>query len=97
MVGWRRLGEVARFSERLERDRPPAYWYLALVATEAGARGSGLGRAVLAPGLACAAEVPAVLETSVARNLRFYERLGFRITRELQVEGGPTVWTMQRG
>lgn len=97
VVGWRRLGEVARFSERLERDRPAEYWYLALLATEADLRGCGLGRAVMGPGLARAAEIPAVLETSAARNLHFYEGLGFRVTREVQIDAGPIVWTMQRG
>ncbi len=52
---------------------------------------------MLAPGLARAAELPAVLETSVARNIEFYERFGFRVTRELAMDPGPIVWTMQRG
>jgi len=45
-----------------------------------------------------AAGTPCYLETVSERNLRWYERLGFRIDREnlAFLDGGPTYWTMIR-
>lgn len=102
VVGWRRLGLMGRASEMIERDRPSRCWYLALVATLPEARGRGLGRSVLEPGMDAADRdgVPAVLETSNESNVRWYERLGFRVTRELDLDAlepdAPLVWTLQR-
>lgn len=102
VVGWRRLGLMGRASEMIERDRPPRCWYLALVATLPEARGRGLGRLVLRPGIDAATRdaLPAVLETSNESNVRWYERLGFQVTRELELQpledGAPRVWTLER-
>lgn len=83
-----------------ERRHPPfpAHWYLAVLGTDPGAQGRGLGSAVLAPILqACDAdEVGAYLESSKERNLDFYARHGFRVTRELRLPRGPRVWAMWR-
>jgi ribosomal protein S18 acetylase RimI-like enzyme len=97
-IGLRRLLPVARASARIEQGRPPRYWYLALVATASNARGQGLARAVMAPGLAAADhDAPALLETSRPRNLGFYRGLGFEVVRRLpSLEGAPEVWTMRR-
>lgn len=99
-LGFRRLMPAARASARIEQERPARYWYLALVATAAEARGRGLARAVLQPALAEAEgdDIPALLETSNEGNLGFYRKLGFEVVRELAAaEGAPPVWTMQRG
>ena len=101
VVGWRRLGVMGRASELIERDRPQC-WYLALVATLPEARGRGLGRAVLRPGLELAERdrVPAVLETSNEANVAWYETLGFRVVRRLELSvlepNAPDVWTLRR-
>jgi GNAT superfamily N-acetyltransferase len=54
-------------------------WYLSIIAIDPASQGRGLGRALLAPTLAEADASNAVsyLETFSARNLPFYERLGF--------------------
>ncbi len=98
-LGWKRLMPAARASARIEQDRPPRYWYLALVATAPEARGRGLATAVLEPALELATrDAPALLETSNERNLGFYRKLGFEVTRELPAaEGAPPVWTMRKG
>ncbi len=98
-VGGRRFGDAAAASERVERERPAAFWYLALVATEAPQRGRGHGRAVLAPGLdrARSAGVPALLDTGAEENLGFYERLGFVTRRQVRLpSGGPLLTTLER-
>ncbi|MFI2413742.1 GNAT family N-acetyltransferase [Streptomyces sp. NPDC018947] len=86
--------------EALEPHRPTRpVWFLATVGVDPGAQGRGRGAAVLRPGLEAAEEagVPAFLETSDPRNVRFYERLGFAVTAEVPLpDGGPLTWCMTR-
>ncbi len=84
----------------VERRHPPSppHWYLAVLGTDPDAQGRGLGSAVLAPILhdCDADEVGAYLESSKERNIDFYARHGFRVTRELRLPRGPKVWAMWR-
>ncbi|GAU66882.1 N-acetyltransferase [Streptomyces sp. NBRC 110611] len=80
------------------RPTEPA-WFLGTIGVTPDRQGSGLGRAVIRPGIAAAerAGVPAYLETSDEGNVRFYERLGFQITATLHLPGnGPRTWSMLR-
>lgn len=74
------------------------HWYLAVLGTDPAAQGQGIGSAVMQPVLArCDAEaLPAYLESSKEANIPFYERHGFRVTGEVKVPGGPTLWPMLR-
>ncbi|XVQ10142.1 GNAT family N-acetyltransferase [Spirillospora sp. CA-255316] len=95
-----RLGayEAAETAMGAHRPRGPV-WFLGVVGVDPGRQGSGLGRAVIRPGLEAAERdgVPAFLETSEARNVAFYERLGFEVTAEYPLPcGGPTTWSMIR-
>ncbi|MFV2176319.1 GNAT family N-acetyltransferase [Actinomadura sp. LOL_016] len=75
-------------------------WFLATVGVDPDAQGRGLGAAVVRPGVEEAerAGCPAFLETSSERNVRFYERLGFTTTAEVDLPGGgPRTWCMRRG
>ncbi len=99
VVGFGRLGIMARASARIEAGRPARYWYLALLATRPGARRKGLGRAVMAPILRrCDREGElALLETSHPPNVRWYRGLGFEVRREIDLgQGAPRVWAMER-
>jgi ribosomal protein S18 acetylase RimI-like enzyme len=84
----------------MERRHPrnPAHWYLAVLGTDPPAQGRGLGSAVLRPVLdRCDSDgVGAYLESSKERNIDFYARHGFRVTRELKLPFGPTIWPMWR-
>jgi GNAT superfamily N-acetyltransferase len=74
-------------------------WILGMVGVAPDRQGQGLGRAVIAPGLACAdAEGAATfLETQTARNVAFYESLGFDVLGEIDLPNdGPTHWAMRR-
>ncbi|WP_085999025.1 GNAT family N-acetyltransferase [Nocardia higoensis] len=74
-------------------------WFLGTVGVDPARQGAGLGRAVLAPGIAAAeaAGVPAFLETTGERNRRFYERLGFRVVATVTIpDDGPTTLAMLR-
>ncbi|MFD7105242.1 GNAT family N-acetyltransferase [Streptomyces celluloflavus] len=95
-----RAAAFASAEQALEPHRPsePA-WFLATVGVAPQAQGRGLGSAVLRPGLVAAAQegVPAFLETSSERNVRFYERLGFVVTASVALpDGGPRTWCMRR-
>jgi ribosomal protein S18 acetylase RimI-like enzyme len=84
----------------LERRHPvkPPHWYLAVLGTDPDAQGNGLGSQVLGGVLEqCDRDgVGAYLESSKERNIDFYSRHGFRVTRELKLLRGPTMWAMWR-
>jgi ribosomal protein S18 acetylase RimI-like enzyme len=78
--------------------RQPRHFYLAVLGVDPPRQGGGLGTALLRPVLElCDAEgLPAYLESSKERNVDFYARHGFRVTRELQLPKGPPLWPMWR-
>ncbi|MFE6779993.1 GNAT family N-acetyltransferase [Streptomyces sp. NPDC057702] len=102
-----RLAELAgdRAEAFAEADRAMAAhrprgaaWFLGTVGVDPARQGGGLGRAVLAPGLAAAERegVPAYLETS-EENVRFYQRLGFEVDARVELPGGgPLTLAMTR-
>jgi len=61
-------------------------------------QGLGLGSALMAPTLErCDRQGLSVyLEASSERSAALYERLGFRLLRELRVGGSPPLWLMLR-
>ncbi|MFI2209821.1 GNAT family N-acetyltransferase [Streptomyces sp. NPDC020141] len=90
--------EAAEAVVEAYRPQEPV-WFLGAVAVDPGSQGRGLGAAVIRPGLDAAdrAGQPCYLETATGRNVRLYERLGFRTTAELPgADGGPPVWCMRR-
>jgi GNAT superfamily N-acetyltransferase len=95
-----RLPLVATGLYGIERRHPagPAHWYLAVLGTDPSSQGRGLGSAILGPVLErCDTDgMAAYLESSKERNIDFYARQGFRVTRELHLPRGPTVWAMWR-
>jgi ribosomal protein S18 acetylase RimI-like enzyme len=95
-----RLPQAIQADAFVEAHRPEAsYWHLASLGVHPGRQGEGLGSLVLGPVLGrCDAEgLPAYTETSAHRNVAFYRRHGFGVTKELDVPGGgPHVWLMWR-
>ncbi len=95
-----RLPVAAIGWDRLERKHPrePQHFYLAVLGTDPGAQGRGLGSAVLAGVLdQCDADgVGAFLESSKESNIDFYARHGFRVTEEFRLLSGPPLWKMWR-
>lgn len=84
---------------RVEHRHPEEpHYYLAILGVDPSAQGQGLGSRVLQPMLdRCDAEgVPAYLESSKERNLDFYARHGFRVTGQVRLHFGPTLWLMWR-
>jgi GNAT superfamily N-acetyltransferase len=95
-----RLPLVAAGWFAVERRHPaaPAHYHLAVLGTDPGHQGRGLGSALLGPVLErCDRDgVGAFLESSKERNIDFYARHGFRVVDELRLPRGPSVWTMWR-
>lgn len=95
-----RAAAAAEADAALAPHRPTGdHVVLASVGVAPGRQGSGRGGQVLAPGLARADEagLPAHLETSAARNRRFYRRLGFEEIAVVDLpDGGPRTWLMRR-
>jgi GNAT superfamily N-acetyltransferase len=90
-----------RALDAIERHHPKEpHWYLAVLGTDPPAQGNGLGAALLRSRLdRCDAEgLPSYLESSKERNVPYYERFGYRVTRELSLpgKGCPPVWLMWR-
>jgi GNAT superfamily N-acetyltransferase len=79
-------------------SRNVPHFYLAMLGTAPEMQGKGAAGALLEEVLwRCDAENwPAYLETSLDRNVAFYERRGFRVTGEMRLKDGPPVWFMWR-
>jgi GNAT superfamily N-acetyltransferase len=97
----RALPRAFRALLEVENAHPPGeHYYLAALGTEKAAQGKGVGSSVLAPVLEkCDREgLGAYLESSKEKNIPFYNRHGFEVTRELRLLGGkgPSVWLMWR-
>lgn len=91
---------VVTMLTEMEKQHPTEpHWYLEVLGTRTSHQGKGLGSAVMTPVLdRCDAEgVPAYLESSKEQNIPFYERHGFRVTKEIRPpHGAPTLWAMWR-
>jgi GNAT superfamily N-acetyltransferase len=89
-----------RFWEWVDGHRPAApHWYLDLVAVDPDRCGSGLGRLLLANGLARvdARGEPVFLVTGNPDTVLWYERHGFVTQSKGRApEAGPLVWFMYR-
>ena len=78
---------------------PEAHWYLAGIGVDPGRRRSGIGGALMQPGLdhSAADRVPCALLTNNEANLAFYRSHGFEVVREGRTpEDGPPAWMMRR-
>jgi ribosomal protein S18 acetylase RimI-like enzyme len=91
---------AAQYEQAMVLFRPSEpIWFLSVVGVDPERQGRGLGRAVIAPGLAAADEErsPAFLETQDPANVDFYESLGFEVLAELDLPAqGPKHWAMRR-
>ena len=73
-------------------------WYLETLGVDPSSQRTGVGTALTRHGLglAAASGAAALLETSVAANVPYYERFGFDVVDEADApEGGPHVWFMR--
>jgi ribosomal protein S18 acetylase RimI-like enzyme len=101
IVGFNRnfFAQMAAFW-RFERLFPrEANYYLSMLAVAPAFQGMGIGSALLRPVLEmCDARgIPAYTVTDMESNVRFYERLGFRVRDTFPIpKAGVTAWTLWR-
>jgi GNAT superfamily N-acetyltransferase len=97
---WGRIAAVfGHLEERYVVLGVPPSWSLALIGVEPERKGAGLGGTVLAPVLARADAdgTPCYLETLEERNVRFYERHGFRVVEAaVEPSSGLPYWLLLR-
>jgi GNAT superfamily N-acetyltransferase len=96
---FRRLMKVMTTIDPLhERDVPEPHWYLFILGVDLPRQGQGIGSALMAPHLAKADAdgVPCYLETSLEKDVVFYQRHGFEVVVHDSVRDGPEFWTMKR-
>jgi ribosomal protein S18 acetylase RimI-like enzyme len=97
---WARGPLVARGMFGIDRQHPsePKHFYLAMLGVAPAAQGQGLGSRLMQPVLElCDTDgVPAYLESSKESNIAFYARHGFRVTHEIALPRGPTIYGMWR-
>jgi ribosomal protein S18 acetylase RimI-like enzyme len=88
------IGEEAagRFFSALEyidpfhkEDVPEAHWYLMVVGVDPAYQSKGIGQALILPVLEKArdSKTPVYLETACPSNVSFYQKLGFKVIREV--------------
>jgi GNAT superfamily N-acetyltransferase len=90
---------VLRGMHGVEKRHPrEPHYYLSILGVDPPRQGEGVGTALLQPMLRrCDEEgVGAYLETGTERNVRFYSRHGFRVTEEVPLPKGPSMWLMWR-
>jgi len=95
----RNVGRAQQVMEQMKAQHPEEpHWYLAVIGSDPTVRGAGYGHALMRSRLdRCDAEYcPAYLESSNPDNVPYYERFGFRVTGEIKVPDGPTLWPMWR-
>nr|TFG51294.1 MAG: N-acetyltransferase [Hyphomicrobiales bacterium] len=100
LTGLSRFPRGAAMAKAMEHAHPPEpYFYLAFVGVAPRFQGTGLGTTLLKHTLARvdAVGMPAFLENSNPRNIKLYERFGFRVTREITArKDAPPLYAMLR-
>jgi ribosomal protein S18 acetylase RimI-like enzyme len=93
------LGRLLKLFELFEKKRPEKpHFYLDFIGVKPEAQGSGYASTLLEYTLnrLDTEGISAYLESSNIRNNLLYQRNGFRITEEIHLPEGPTLWCMWR-
>lgn len=93
------LPRALRLQGLLEAHHPAEpHWYLEFLGCDPAFQGKGFGGAAARARLACCDDqrLPAALETATASNVPLYAALGFTVTDEFDVPGGPHFWGLWR-
>lgn len=99
-VGVRVLPRALRTLYLMQSKHPhePSHYHLPFIGVEPQEQGKGIGTALLQPVLArCDLHgLPVYVEATTSRNVAFFERHDFEVTRQIALRGGPLIWPMWR-
>jgi len=90
---------VMNAMDHIEKRHPKEpHWYLQTIGTDPAKQGKGYGSLVMRHQLALvdAQRMPCYLESSKDTNVPIYQSFGFRVTGEIVLPTGPTMWPMWR-
>jgi ribosomal protein S18 acetylase RimI-like enzyme len=100
LAAYRRFDAYMSYADRLHgRYAPESHWYLWVLGVDPPSQGKGIGGRLIQPVLARASAdgTACYLETEMERNVRFYEKYGFKIVGEGTIpRHGLQVWAMLR-
>ena len=99
LTGVSRLRRGLALANAMEGHPSEPHYYLAFVGVAPNRQRHGIGTAIMEESLARVdkAGAPAYLENSNPRNLPFYQRLGFRVIKEVRAgDDGPPLFAMWR-
>jgi ribosomal protein S18 acetylase RimI-like enzyme len=100
LAGFRRYLHMESYFDNIHKQAVPGpHWYLWGIGVDPACQGQGIGAALMQPILALAANdgLPCYLETSNERNVPFYRKHGFVVSKEGIVPGTELrVWRMVR-
>jgi ribosomal protein S18 acetylase RimI-like enzyme len=101
ICGFSAIGKLVSLMSLMKKEHPKdqPHWYLSGLATDPSYQRTGVGTALITPKLEqCDREgLGGYLETQKAINVPYYERFGFRVTKEIDLpKGGPHLWLMWR-
>jgi GNAT superfamily N-acetyltransferase len=95
----RRMHVAQQVDKEIKAVHPSEpHWFLAILGTDPDRAGTGVGSALIR-GITDRLDTTgecAYLESSKERNVPYYERFGFRVTGEVHLTDGPTLWLMWR-
>jgi ribosomal protein S18 acetylase RimI-like enzyme len=88
------------YAEELhKKDMPEPHWYTMVLGVDPELQGHGYGPALMQPVFerSAAEGTPIYLETAQPKNVAFYEKLGFRVLRDvIEPSSGVRLWTFRR-
>ncbi len=88
------------YAEEIHKtDMPDPHWYTMVLGVDPTLQGQGHGPALMKPVLdrSAAGGIPVYLETAQPKNFAFYEKLGFKVLRDvLEPSSGVRMWTFKR-
>lgn len=94
----RLLATLTVLERRRQALMTSPHWYLVAIGVDPSRHGRGYGTALVREGLARARRdgTAVYLETESEANVRFYQRLGFRVLEQQRIEAldGVPVWLM---
>jgi len=89
VMGWGLPKSLKMMSEWARQDPQEGHWHLDPIGVHPELQGRGIGKTLIGSFLNTVDEqgLPAYLETDVDRNMVFYEKFGFKVVAQTEING----------